>query len=309
MTQLKFNRLPIGIGILFLFFISLIVVFPIFLDLGPKRVTVASITLCVLAFYRPKLAISLLLVSIGFVGHRPYDIHTKWFVLIQTTIMLGLYFNILFNKDSLNTFINRVKGNVFFYIAIIYIIVGAIGILFGVNGLYLIDSFKDDTLYNALAILARYGEVHHFFSLQSYLYNTISVVLLIFIIGWVKIDDIKYFILCTLLGFLISIFLGYIDFYNIVDLSSYYYIGDDSVKTRFTGLYGNSGWYAEYIAMSLPLSIILFSYVKNIKRFIFFYILLVIIIELALIYAMQRGAWITYPITLVVIWFAIYFAI
>lgn len=263
----------------------------------------------ILSYLKPKYAFIFLFFGLFLTGHQPYRTHTHYLIFIQLSILVGVYGRVFSNFEVLKAFVRRINSHPIFYFAVLYVVVGGIGIVFGQNGWFFQSSVHHGSI-DLLRNIVSYGENHYLFSLQSYIYNVVSIALFVYLLGsldenWQQ--DIKRYILAILTGFLTSIIIGYGDFFGLYNLN-FFVQGEQ--RERFVSLYANSGWYAEYISMVLPLTLVLFVFLKEkVKKFIAFYLLLVVVCEVALILAMQRGGWVTYPFTLLVIWIAVYIAI
>ena len=75
---------------------------------------------------------------------------------------------------------------------------------------------------------------------------------------------------------------------------------------RLSSLFGNPGWYAQFVTLATPA--VLFILTLSIRKRAKFAVLIGImsLTEFTLILAYQRGGWISYPLTLLVVWFCIY---
>ena len=78
---------------------------------------------------------------------------------------------------------------------------------------------------------------------------------------------------------------------------------------RLVSFFPNSSWSAQYLAVTLPLLPLVLIFYKPNRWTILLMILLIVTGEVALILSMQRGAWMTYPPTLLMIWITIYYVI
>ena len=111
-------------------------------------------------------------------------------------------------------------------------------------------------------------------------------------------------------GLTLSLLAGLLDYYELInlrflrDLDPVVNPGD--IQFRLQSFFGHSGWYAEYLTFCMPLAITaLLLPIKFTYRFILCLILM-IIGEYVLILTYQRGGWLSYPLTLFVVWTAIY---
>jgi hypothetical protein len=112
------------------------------------------------------------------------------------------------------------------------------------------------------------------------------------------------------LGLVSSLVLGVLDYYGIIDLQ--WLRGLDPIvnpggkQFRLQSLFGHSGWYAEYLTLAIPTCLVILA-----LRLPFWTRALAVLLALALgefvlILTYQRGGWLSYPLTLIAVWGAIY---
>jgi O-antigen ligase len=117
---------------------------------------------------------------------------------------------------------------------------------------------------------------------------------------------------CFLFGLLLTIFLGLLDYYDLINLNTmrpWYFLAELGENYRFehlTSVFGNPGWYAQYLVLGSPalLAILALRWQKKWK--IVLLVSLMIVTEFCIILIYQRGGWLSYPLTLVIIWFCVY---
>ncbi len=83
-------------------------------------------------------------------------------------------------------------------------------------------------------------------------------------------------------------------------------VNPGGVEFRLQSFFGHSGWFAEYVTLVVPSILVLLLLKLSFKFRAFLIVFILLISEFALILSYQRGAWLSYPITLFVIWSAIY---
>lgn len=109
-----------------------------------------------------------------------------------------------------------------------------------------------------------------------------------------------------------TILLGLMDYYDAINLNlirPWYFLVAGGENYRFqhlTSVFGNPGWYAQYLVLGAPslLYILSLNLKKEYKLIVL--IFLMVITEYTIILIYQRGGWLSYPITLLIIWFCIY---
>jgi O-antigen ligase len=157
------------------------------------------------------------------------------------------------------------------------------------------------------------GEGSVYYSWLSFFALTIS-----FIFGFLITDlatsSKKIFTLmgCYLLGLMITVILGLLDYYDAINLNSirpWYFLPSFGENYRFahlTSVFGNPGWYAQYLVLGAPalLTVLALNFSRKLKLGIL--IGLMVITEFCIILIYQRGGWLSYPLTLIIIWFCVY---
>ncbi|MEA1917220.1 MAG: O-antigen ligase family protein [Campylobacterota bacterium] len=265
----------------------------------------------VLAFFRPHYALYALLVSLPLFGDRPSGVQVHYLVLYSSYILFGMYANLLLSGYSFKRFLARVRiNNLVLLFIYLFLFVSFLSLI----GLPLLGMIKktvtEDHLYIVKNLLT-VGETTLFSSVGSVLLLFQSFLFGLYVYGVShknKLDFYKKLILAILVGFLLSIIAGHLDFFGIYDLS-WYRLSDGAGHGRFHSFFVNSSWYSQYLAILLPLLPIVLLFIKNTKIAIGFLVFLIVLGEVTLILSMQRGAWITYPPTLLLIWVSIYYVI
>lgn len=120
----------------------------------------------------------------------------------------------------------------------------------------------------------------------------------------------RLFIGAAFSGLLLSLVIGVLDYYGFIDLLPFReldpIVNRGGKQFRLQSTFGHSGWYAEYLTLAMPTCLIILA-----LRAPFWFRVSAILASLALgefvlILTYQRGGWLSYPITLVAVWAAIY---
>ncbi len=111
-------------------------------------------------------------------------------------------------------------------------------------------------------------------------------------------------------GLIVSLVVGLLDYYGVIDLRFFRsldpIVNPGDIQFRLQSFFGHSGWFAEYITLSIPFVILLLQLPIRYSYRVAIILLLLLLAEAVLILTYQRGGWISYPLTLCVIWMAIY---
>jgi len=110
----------------------------------------------------------------------------------------------------------------------------------------------------------------------------------------------------VLSGALWSSFVGICEFYNLVDLN--WFRNTSGRGLRLQSVFANSGWFAEYLAVTIPYVLLGFisPKLKSAHKICLFGLL--IVSEIALILTYSRTGWLLYPLVLLVCWIFFYIA-
>lgn len=123
-------------------------------------------------------------------------------------------------------------------------------------------------------------------------------------------SNLNLYSTAILLSLGVSVVGGFLDYYGVLSLLWLRELDPvaniNGVQFRMQSFFGHSGWFAEFLTLSVPFVI----YLMNLRwRFAFrvlLILLILLVIEIALILSYQRGGWLSYPLTLVAVWTAIY---
>jgi len=270
-----------------------------------------GVAFTILGFLKSKYALYVLLFSLPLFGDRPSGVQVHYLIIYSSYALFGMYANLILDRYKLKKFISRIRiNNIILMFVYLYIIVSFLSLL----GLPLLGMIKktvtEDSLYIFKNILS-VGETTLFSSVQSVLLLFQGFLIGLYIYGISsknKYIFYKNIILAILSGLLFSIIVGHLDYFGFYDISWYRTI-DSSAPNRFHSFFVNSSWYSQYLAVILPLIPTVLLFIKNTKIAISTLIILVVLGEVTLILSMQRGAWITYPPTLLLVWIIVYYVL
>lgn len=111
-------------------------------------------------------------------------------------------------------------------------------------------------------------------------------------------------------GLAASFLVGLLDYYHLVDLRGLRpldpFVNPGDVQARFQSFFGHSGWYAQYLTLVIPSVLVVLTYPIRREWRIAIILGVLVLAEYVLILTYQRGGWVSYPLTVAVIWFCIY---
>lgn len=116
---------------------------------------------------------------------------------------------------------------------------------------------------------------------------------------------------CLLLFSLISTCaVGILDYYGIWSIRSYRsldpVVNPGGQQFRMQSFFGHSGWFAEYVTLAIPFVLVLLVMKRAFVLRVIGVLAVLLLGEFVLILSFQRGGWLSYPLTLLVVWAAIY---
>lgn len=173
----------------------------------------------------------------------------------------------------------------------------------------------------ALQLFVRAGEEELRYTLLSVAYTTLAYSVFLFISGdrealFCPESDGKKrawsvrYLAAILAGLLLTLIVGFLSYYQLIDLSFLRNLDPTAnagdIEFRLQSFFGHSGWLAEYITLSVSTVMLLLLLPQRFLYRLLLILLVLLVGELALILSYQRGGWLSYPLTLLAIWAAIY---
>lgn len=266
----------------------------------------------VFGYFKPRCSIYLLLFLLPLFGDRPSKTQVHYLIMYSSFILTGIYSNLYQNKQLFKRFLAKIRiHNISIFFTYLFIFVSFLSLI-GLPMLGMVKKTLEEDKFYIFTELLSVGETTLYSSVQSVflLFQAFLFGLYVYGVSFRK-DKLKFFrnlLLFMVLGFLLSVVVGHFDFFGLINLD-FYRQTDGQFIHNFHSFFINPSWYSQYIAILLPMLPILLLFFKDKKIAILLLVFLVILGEVTLILSMQRGAWITYPPTLLFIWIAIYYVI
>ncbi len=302
---LYFGGLTFLSWVLFSLSASLFVDYPVF-NIPTKLL---AISLFGLAIYRPSIGIGVFLAIMPFFGGSgPSDSHTIYFIGLLTVLDLALCVTLLRQgfKDKHSPSFKTNHPLVF--AAVIYWIVALLSLSTITPNEQLLPMIWPDPLgaYNFFALTVEQKT----YPWLAWLILTEALLLGFVIYNLNNTNPLwsRYWTFCVLFGLLNVMILGILDYYgliNLIKISPNLY-GEAYRHQRLLSLFGNPGWFAQYITLATPAVLSILTLVVGRRIKIVLMIVVMLLTELTLILSFQRGGWITYPFQLLAIWFCVY---
>jgi O-antigen ligase len=271
--------------------------------------------LCYLIFIvtliRPLWGIGLFLILLPFFGgSKPQDLHTVRFITLMCTVTCasGLHLFYLLVKEKREIKLNLYHPLIF--ALFIYWLVSLLSLVsvFPSHDVLSIIQFRSPLTRNFLNL----PEAHNLYSWLAFFVLTISMVFGLLIVNLINSSrQMITLIQCFLVGLLITVFLGLLDYFDVLNLNSirpWYFLayGENYRFLHLTSVFGNPSWYAQYLVLGAPALMTVLSINWPKKWKIVTLICLMAITEFCILLIFQRGGWISYPLTLIIIWYGVY---
>lgn len=108
----------------------------------------------------------------------------------------------------------------------------------------------------------------------------------------------------------LSLMVGLMDYYELLDLRMWRaldpVVNPGDVHFRLQSWFGHSGWYAEFITLAAPSTLVWLLLRASYRARVTAMLLTLVLGEFVLILTFQRGGWLAYPVTLLAVWAAVY---
>jgi hypothetical protein len=287
--------------------------------------SLSAVTAYLLALSFPRVAISLALIGLPLGGNRPGTPHSTVTTLVGAALLLGLATRSLRTKASRAVLYHGISSTPLLLAGCIYCAV-SLASLSSLPIPYLIDDIRNSFDRSSLSSVA--------FSITSMLagnehtliYSVLScyLTLLAYFLGvcvWRECTNTKrqhteqqrtgrLFLVSILLGLLCSLAAGLLDYYDFINLRTFRpldpIVNPDDKQFRLQSFFAHSGWYAEYITLTIPSVLALLGLRAPFWVRTTLILLCLAIGEFVLLLTYQRGGWLSYPITLIAVWAALY---
>lgn len=260
------------------------------------------------AAIRPTWAIGAFLVLMPWVGgSQPGDLHTHRFLLLLSGLGLG---------TVLNALLELIVRSRSFVIPWPNPLVFAMFVFWVVTALSLSSVHPNGILWGLVTFnpalsrdFLRYDEAYEIYPWVSFVSLSIAFWLFIYLFNLFRLESKLRMVMLQCLGFgaLLTIFAGLLDYFDFIDLVFVRPPGAGAFRfERLTAMFGNPTWYAQYVTLCAPtiLAILLLPW-RRVST-LGFMLAVMVVTEFCIILINQRGGWLAYPLTLVVVWFCVY---
>jgi len=261
----------------------------------------------------PRFGIVLFLVLIPVLGNRPGTPHAYALLLLACWINLAVLFHLV-KSAVVREKLSAIPYNPIAFLCILYVIAS----IMSLTGLPLAEWFFN--LRSSTPALSDTSALAYRLSRflipteESIDYSILSVFLTVSAFNFLLLifmfpATVKYSF-AILAGLLISLLVGLLDYYGLVDLRFFRpldpVVNPGDVQFRLQSFFGHSGWFAQYVTLAVPFVLLLLALPLKFGIRVSLLFAVLIVGEFVLILTFQRGGWLSYPITLLAVWSAIY---
>jgi hypothetical protein len=261
----------------------------------------------------PRITVGLGLFLLALGGNRPASVHFVASIVFGAALFVGLSLREFFNRRQ-QTF-DSPYAEPLLLSGLAYVLISVLSLV-SIPFNHVSDDVRNVVDRSALAASAR---ALLFQNEHTILYSYLSVYLtcLSFFIGLVifrlcreRPDTARFFLSAIGCGLLGACTIGLFDYYGLISLSSFRpldpVVNPGGVQFRLQSLFAHSGWFAEYVTLAIPTCLLWLILPAPFWLRTILIVLTVLLGEFVLILTYQRGGWLSYPLTLVAIWAAIY---
>ena len=286
-------RILLGAGILFLLFLLCIL-----LHFSNFIAVYCLFLLSLLMLFKPLSPLYFLAFILPFFGNNPGGKYSLFFVDEVVILILLRWLTPLFfaKRPSFKGSMLGIWIWLFFFITS----VALFPLRYDIRNAFLSTGDLRWFIYNIFTAYA----VDFFWSVRLTVDLFLSILFFYYLINTITdLRPLKNLGLCVFSGFFLSLFLGILDFHNIIDLTFLRPLNPDLVRfgyKRLMSLFWHSGWFAEYIVLIAPFFLAPF-FLHQPHRRPLLRILLGLMILYAMIFTYQRAGWISFSAALLVL--------
>ncbi len=293
---------------------SALIVLAYVIDLTPAHVVLSALMLLT-ALFRPVWGLAVFILLLPIFGNKPATPQFHLLLMTGASLNLALAIRWLWvekkspdNSES----IEATLGHPAMLMLVMYTLV-SLGSLTSLPWKQLLLEFQaaggvDVSLFPyQLRAFFNTTESTYAYSILTVLLTFQSVLTAFFVHRDVQRESRHAVILCgsMLAGLMLTLIVGLSDFYRVVDLGFLRpldpNINPDGRHLRLQSFWGHSGWLAEYIVLCAPFALILLSFKSGFRVRVLFITIILWLSGFVLILTYQRGGWVSYLPTLLLI--------
>lgn len=265
----------------------------------------------------PSAAVLLLVAALPVFGNRPATPQAIWLVYISSGVLVGATLRLVLRSRSPLLGVIR-ESETTLVLVWSYLIVSLLSLL-SLPLQHLMTELRaravgtDATVWSALIhSFVRLNEDDAAYPILTVFLTGQAIILgaIVCALGRERPRFVLHTMYAVLAGLVLSLGAGLLDYYGVVDLRSLRkldpYANPWNAQFRMQSFFGHSGWFAEYVTLAVPSVLVILAARVAYPLRVAAILAVLLVGEYALILTFQRGGWLSYPLTLVAVWAAIY---
>ncbi len=268
----------------------------------------------------PRCAVLLVLAALPLFGNKPATSQLSYLLLVQSAVMVGIAGRLCVSRRR------EEAAPAVILLGMLYVLVSALSLsslnLQSLSSLAYshVATMQPRVMLAGVFRFLTQSEASEGYPILSVCLTTHAAAfgLLILALGRVEWKRSRfsadhfplYLSAAVLSGFVISVLAGLLDYYGVLHLGELRALDPTAnpggVQFRLQSFFGHSGWFAEYLTLSVPFVLVLLALPVRYGIRVALVLAVLLLGEWALILTFQRGGWVSYPITLCAVWGAIY---
>lgn len=290
----------------------------LFVAAPPTLLMLAGALLVGLPLINLRLALSLFILALPLFGNRPGSQPADYLLFLSCALQLGLMLA-LARPSNRSLLKSLPRDNTIFFYAYLFLLTA----LLSLSGLPLEEYLHDlracvpswhdwSAMTYRIFSLASATEEKIDYSILSVLWLSLAlnIALAVYLTAQNNMRQTLHYAAMLLAGLVASLVVGLLDYYQLLDLRFWRALDPTAnpgdVQFRLQSFFGHSGWFAEYVTLCIPYSMLLLLLPVRFLHRVGLLLLLLLVGEFTLILTFQRGGWLSYPLTLCAVWAAIY---
>jgi hypothetical protein len=272
------------------------------------------------SFLLPQTFVGLALIALPFGGNRPATPHALYAVLVGAALFLGIALRMfLADRRVVARITSEILHSTVLFAGLVFCVLSVASLLslplplMGIELRNAVDrSGIAEIAYSIIGVL-RGNEHSPLYSLVSVYLTSLSFFLAVFVCSMCRAGGertIQLFLSSIGLGLATSFVLGILDYYHLIDISSFReldpIVNPGAQQFRMQSVFAHSGWFAEYVTLAMPVTVMILSLRTAFWKRTAIILGFLLLGEFVLILTYQRGGWLSYPLTLLAVWAAIY---
>lgn len=266
--------------------------------------------------YSRSLALGIFLFLLPVFGNRPGSTQAFYLLLYSAALTTGIFLSYVFRRRGVSL---KITGHPLFVFTCLYVLCSALSLSSLPSGIFYrelqaqIPSWTDISALSYVflrPIKATEETLAYSYLSVLWTFYGFSLMTAVALECRQSPQVCNRLALSVLMGLVLTLFAGIGDYYGFISLSGLRsldpVVNPGGEQFRMQSFFGHSGWFAEYVTLTIPFSMLILNLRSGMAYKICLILTILMLGEICLIISFQRGGWVSYPLTLLVIWAAIY---